>query len=189
MKRMCFFPLRLEGLRRIEPLENSDKRGYFCKYYDKETWAGAGLSFEVSENFVSFSKKHVLRGLHIQQPHPQAKLVSVLYGEIYDVGVDLRQDSATYGQWEGVILSHENRQALYLPEGFAHGFLVRSDFALVSYLCAGTYESAGDGGIFWKDRQIGIDWGLAVGQQPILSERDAALPLLAEYEKERRQSI
>lgn len=187
MKQMGFDPLRLEGLALIQPLENSDKRGYFCKYFDKEIWEREGISFAVSENFVSFSQKHVLRGLHIQVPNPQAKLVSVLYGEIYDVGVDLRRGSATYGQWEGVTLSHENRQGLYLPEGFAHGFLVRSDFALVSYLCAGAYEPEGDGGIFWNDAQIGIDWGFAAGEQPILSQRDAALPLLAEYE--RRQGI
>lgn len=186
MKEMGFLPLRLEGLTLVQPLESSDKRGYFCKYYDQEIWAGQGISLEVSENFVSFSRKHVLRGLHIQQPHPQAKLVSVLYGEIYDVGVDLRPDSPTYGQWEGVVLSHENRKGLYLPEGFAHGFLVRSDFALVSYLCAGAYEAEGDGGIFWNDTQIGIDWGFAVGEQPVLSERDAALPSLEGYERWRR---
>lgn len=182
MKQMAFLPLHLEGLTLVQPLESSDKRGYFYKYYDRETWAGEGLFLEVAESFVSFSKKHVLRGLHIQQPHPQAKLVSVLYGEIYDVGVDLRRGSATYGQWEGVVLSHENRQGLYLPEGFAHGFLVRSDFALVSYLCGGAYEPEGDGGIFWNDARIGIDWGLHAGEQPILSERDAALPLLEKYE-------
>lgn len=184
MSGLCFTPLGLEGLQKVTPFYATDLRGYFLKLYEKNDFRGAGIDGEVWESFVTFSKQHVLRGLHIQHPHPQAKLVTVLYGEIFDVGVDLRQDSPTYGQWEGLVLSHENRQGLYLPEGFAHGFLVRSDFALVSYLCGGAYDPAGDGGVCWQDAAIGVDWGLPEGVRPIVSQRDENLPTLAMYERQ-----
>ena len=172
MSGLTFTPMRLEGLQKVTPFYAEDLRGYFLKIYEK------------GESFVTFSKRHVLRGLHIQRPNPQAKLVTVLYGEIFDVGVDLRQGSPTYGQWEGLVLSHENRQGLYLPEGFAHGFLVRSDFALVSYLCSGEYDPKGDGGIRWDDVDVSVDWGLPAGIRPIVSQRDENLPTLAVYERQ-----
>lgn len=186
MSGLTFTPMRLEGLQKVTPFYATDLRGYFLKIYEKGAFRGAGMDGEIWESFVTFSKRNVLRGLHIQRPKPQAKLVTVLYGEIFDVGVDLRQGSPTYGQWEGLVLSHENRQGLYLPEGFAHGFLVRSDFALVSYLCSGAYDPKGDGGIRWDDVDVGVDWGLTVGMRPIVSQRDGNLPTLADYERQGR---
>ena len=174
---------KLEGMRVIESFYAVDERGYFWKYFQEEALKQIGWQGTVSETFVSFSHQHVLRGMHIQQPYPQEKLVNVLWGEIWDVGLDLRPNSVTYGQWDGVCLSRENRRGLYLPAGIAHGFVVRSETALVSYVCAGEYLPEGDGGIRWDDPQIRIDWGLRQNEVPIVSKRDRELPTLAEWER------
>lgn len=179
-------PLGGEGMRVITPFFQEDLRGSFCKVFRRELLLELGAADEVSEIIFTRSRRSVLRGLHLQWPRSQWKIVMVLEGEIFDVGVDLRRDSPSYGQWRGLLLSAENRKALYLPEGFAHGFLVRSEQALVAYLCGGDYDPAGDGGIRWDDPAIGVVWPFWPGECPILSEKDASLPALAEYEKKRR---
>ena len=172
MSGLTFTPMRLEGLQKVTPFYAEDLRGYFLKIYEKGAFRGAGIDGEIWESFVTFSKRHVLRGLHIQRPNPQAKLVTVLYGEIFDVGVDLRQGSPTYGQWEGLVLSHENRQGLYLPEGFAHGFLVLSDEAEFAYKCTDFYHPGDEGGLAWNDPEIGVEWPIEEGMELIISEKD-----------------
>ena len=172
MSGLTFTPLKLEGLQKVMPFYATDLRGYFLKIYEKGAFRGAGMDGEIWESFVTFSKRNVLRGLHIQRPNPQAKLVTVLYGEIFDVGVDLRQGSPTYGQWEGLVLSHENRQGLYLPEGFAHGFLVLSDEAEFAYKCTDFYHPGDEGGLLWSDPEIGVDWPIEEGMKLIISEKD-----------------
>lgn len=179
-------PLELAGMAVIQPFFQQDERGSFCKVFRRELLSGLGSAEAVSEMFFTRSAKSVLRGLHIQWPRPQWKVVTALEGEIFDVGVDLRRDSPVYGQWQGLLLSAENRKALYLPAGFAHGFLVRSEEALVAYLCGGDYDPAGDGGIRWDDPNLGVAWPLLPGEIPVLSQKDAALPALTEYEKWRR---
>ena len=176
-------PLGLGEMAVIEPFFQQDARGSFCKVFRRELLSALGTAEEVSELFYTRSKKGVLRGMHFQRPNPQWKVVTALEGEIYDVGVDLREDSPDFGQWRALRLSAENRRAVYLPPGFAHGFLVLSEGALVAYLCGGAYDPAGDGGICWNDPEIGIVWPLSPGERPLLSPRDAALPGLAEYRK------
>jgi dTDP-4-dehydrorhamnose 3,5-epimerase len=128
----------------------------------------------------SKSKKGVLRGLHFQKKHPQGKLVRVLRGKVFDVGVDLRSDSETYGEWQGVILSGENKKQFYVPEGFAHGFLVLSETATFAYKCTDFYHPEDEGGIIWGDKDINIDWPLDNIDEIILSEKDKELNSLAE---------
>lgn len=176
-------PLSLDGLAVIEPFFKEDERGFFCKPFLREFFWQEGMDGEISEVFFTRSRKSVLRGLHFQAPHPQWKLVTVLEGEIFDVGVDLRKNSPSFGKWQGVMLCEKEKKALYLPEGFAHGFLVRSSYALVAYLCGGDYDAKGDGGILWNDSQIGIRWPLEKGEKPILSQKDRSLPTLAELQK------
>ncbi|MBM6828645.1 dTDP-4-dehydrorhamnose 3,5-epimerase [Anaerotignum lactatifermentans] len=180
-------PLGLEGMRVITPFFQEDLRGSFCKVFRRELFSELGAAEEFSEMFFTRSQRSVLRGLHFQWSRPQWKIVTVLEGEIFDVGVDLRRDSPAYGQWRGISLSAENKKVLYLPAGFAHGFLVRSEQALVAYLCGGDYDPAADGGIRWDDPAIGVAWPFRPGECPVLSPKDAALPTLAEYEERRRR--
>ena len=179
--------LELPGMWTVRAFLQKDERGSFCKMYEREKLVRLGMEEALDEAFFTRSQKGVLRGLHIQCRHPQAKLVYVLEGEIFDVGVDLRKGASTYGKWAGVTLSAKNQKGLYLPAGFAHGFLVRSPWALVGYFCSGPYEKESDSGVIWCDESIGIDWGLTPGQVPILSEKDQALPTLLEYERRGRQ--
>ena len=181
-----FEPMRLDGMCKVFPFVSEDERGTFVKWYEREALSRAGMSGGIWEHFTSYSKRGVLRGLHIGRLHPQAKLVYLLCGEVFDVGVDLRPDSETYGQWEGVHLSDKTPQAVFLPAGFAHGFFVRSEFAVVGYLCQGWYEKEGDSGVRWDDPRLAISWGLSAGEVPILSERDRHLPDLTAYERSGR---
>ena len=148
----------IEGLYIIEPTVHGDARGYFMETYNQQDMQEAGLDMVFVQDNQSMSKKGVLRGLHFQKQYPQGKLVRVFEGSVFDVAVDLRKDSPTYGQWYGEILSAENKKQLYISEGFAHGFLVLSDTATFCYKCTDFYHPGDEGGIAWNDSIIGIEW-------------------------------
>ncbi len=165
----------LPGVLVVEPDVFGDPRGFFMESWNRTRYEEAGLLAEFVQDNLSFSARGVLRGLHFQNPNPQGKLVSVLQGEVFDVAVDIRVGSPTFGQWVGVSLSSDNKRQLYVPEGFAHGFVVTSDTALFSYKCTDYYNPQAEGYVLWNDRELGIDWPV---DEPILSVKDrAALPL------------
>jgi len=168
---------QLPGVVIIEPKIFEDSRGFFMEIWSQRRYAEVGLPERFVQDNVSFSRKGVLRGLHFQNPNAQAKLVYVLRGEVFDVAVDIRIGSPTFGEWVGVSLSETNRRQLYIPEGFAHGYCVTSQSALFAYKCTGFYEPTAEGGISWEDQALGIDWPCS---KPILSEKDRRLPRLAE---------
>lgn len=172
----------LPGALVIEPQVFEDARGFFYESYNKDKYRAAGLTAEFVQSNVSRSSKGVLRGLHYQWPDPQGKLVSVLEGEVFDVAVDIRRNSPTFGQWTGVMLTADNHRHFWIPEGFAHGFCVLSESATFTYQCSAPYNRAADAGVRWNDADIGIDWPLA---QPILSEKDERAPYLREVSPER----
>lgn len=142
----------------IEPKVFGDERGYFYEAYNKNTFHELGLDYDFVQDNQSFSKKGVIRGLHFQKQFPQAKLVRVIEGEVFDVAVDLRKDSPTFGKWYGVTLSGENKKMFMIPRGFAHGFLVLSDIAIFSYKCDDFYHPGDEGGIIFNDPDINIEW-------------------------------
>ena len=181
MKEFRFEALPIEGPRLIEPFYSEDDRGYFLKSFEKRIFEENGISMEPFETFESLSVKGVLRGMHFQTQLPQAKLIRAVTGKIFDAAVDLRNGSATFGKWCGVELSRENRLCFYIPPGFAHGFLVLSESALVSYLCAGEYLKEYDMGIRWDDKDIGIAWPMETIGIPRVSERDQRLPTLRRF--------
>jgi dTDP-4-dehydrorhamnose 3,5-epimerase len=166
----------LPGVVIIEPRVFRDERGYFLETWNEATYAAAGLDLRFVQDNLSCSTRHVLRGLHYQEPYPQGKLVSVVAGEVYDVAVDIRTGSPTFGRWVGVTLSSENQRRLYIPEGYAHGFVVTSDSAIFAYKCTEGYRPDCDAGIRWDDPTIAIDWPVS---DPVVSPKDAAAPLLA----------
>ena len=172
----------LPGCKIIEPQVFGDSRGAFYESWNKPRWAQAGLDLDFVQSNVSISERGVLRGLHYQWPQPQGKLVSVLEGEVYDVAVDIRRGSPTFGRWTAVVISAENKREFWIPEGFAHGFAVLSERAIFSYLCTAQYDKAADAGVRWDDAKIGIDWPVS---QPLLSEKDAKAPLLDDVAAER----
>lgn len=161
----------IEGLCVITPTVFEDDRGYFVETYNKNDFTEAGLDMEFVQDNQSKSSKGVLRGLHFQKEHPQGKLVRVLSGEVYDVAVDLRKDSKTYGKYFGVVLSDENKKQFYIPKGFAHGFVVLSDEAVFAYKCTDFYHPNDEGGLKYDDPDIGIDWPIE-GLNLIMSEKD-----------------
>lgn len=154
----------IEGLYVIEPAVHGDERGYFMETYSKRDMLEAGLDLEFVQDNQSMSVKGVLRGLHFQKEFPQGKLVRVIKGKVFDVAVDLRKGSATYGKWFGIELSEENKKQFYIPEGFAHGFLVLSDVAEFCYKCTDFYHPGDEGGLAWNDPEIGIEWPEVVGE-------------------------
>ena len=160
----------------IEPKLFGDNRGYFMETYNEDEFRKNGLNYNFVQDNQSKSKKGVLRGLHFQKKYPQAKLVRVLEGEVYDVAVDLRKDSPTYGKWVGVLLSSDNNKMLMIPRGFAHGFVVLSETAVFAYKCDEFYHPEDEGGIIWNDPEIGIEW--PYDGKLILSEKDKKHPLL-----------
>ena len=166
----------IEGLYVIEPEVRGDARGYFVETYNQRDMAAAGLNMVFVQDNQSESRKGVLRGLHYQKEHPQGKLVRVICGEVFDVAVDLRPGSATYGQWHGERLSAENKKQFYIPEGFAHGFYVLSDRAEFCYKCTDFYHPGDEGGIRWDDPTIGIRWPLIEGAPLIMSDKDQKWP-------------
>lgn len=159
----------------IEPAVFGDERGFFFETWNAERFAAMGLPGNFVQSNVSCSSKGVLRGLHYQWPRPQGKLVTVLEGEVYDVAVDIRRGSPTFGRWEAVILSGENKRQFWIPEGFAHGFAVLSERALFSYLCTDIYVKEVDSGIRWNDPALAVDWPISA---PILSAKDETTPFL-----------
>ncbi|MBE6088922.1 MAG: dTDP-4-dehydrorhamnose 3,5-epimerase [Clostridium beijerinckii] len=182
MKNFNFNVTRIDGVYIIEPKTFGDSRGYFMETYNKEQFCEAGLNMIFVQDNESKSSKGVLRGLHFQKKHSQGKLVRVTKGEVFDVAVDLRTGSPTYGQWEGVILSDENKKQFYIPEGFAHGFLVLSDEAVFNYKCTDIYSPEYDGGVMWNDPEINIEWPLDLIKNIILSEKDKTHPNLNELD-------
>lgn len=172
MGTFAFTRTSLTGVCWIDNFCVEDSRGYFIKDYEKDIFLENGLELDFFESFESLSRKNVLRGLHFQINKPQAKLVRSITGEIYDVVVDLRSNSDTFGKWEGFYLSQENRKSLYIPKGCAHGFCTLSESAIVSYKCVGKYQQGTDSGIVWNDMDLAIDWPI---ENPIISERDSGL--------------
>lgn len=158
----------------IEPKVFGDHRGFFMETYQAARYKEAGIAMDFVQDNHSRSQKGVLRGLHFQITKPQGKLVRVTSGEVFDVAVDLRKGSATYGQWEGVMLSGENHKQFYVPPGFAHGFVVLSDTADFLYKCTDYYDPSDEGGILWNDPDLAIDWHLG-GVEPKLSDKDQKL--------------
>lgn len=154
----------IEGLCVITPAVHGDKRGYFMETYNQRDMEEAGLNLNFVQDNQSSSTKGVLRGLHFQKQYPQGKLVRAIRGSVFDVAVDLRKHSKTYGKWFGVELTEENKKQFYIPEGFAHGFLVLSDIAEFCYKCTDFYHPADEGGIAWNDPEIGITWPEVQGE-------------------------
>ncbi len=166
--------LKLEGLKLIKPRRINDERGFFQETYNFNTYAEAGIEARFVQDNWSRSSKGVLRGLHYQFEHPQAKLVSVLQGEVYDVAVDMRRGSETFGNWVGTALSSDNGNQLYVPEGFAHGFLVLSNTVDFMYKCSDFYSPGDEYGVIWNDSSISIEWPDAGDK--IISDKDVILP-------------
>ena len=172
MGKITVTPCDIEGLYVIEPTVFKDERGYFVETYNQNDMKEAGLDMVFVQDNQSMSTRGVLRGLHFQKQFPQGKLVRVVRGKVFDVAVDLRSDSKTYGKWFGVELSAENMKQFYIPEGFAHGFLVLSDEAEFCYRCADFYHPGDEGGLAWNDPEIGVEWPLEEGVDLIISEKD-----------------
>ena len=162
----------IEGLKVIEPTVFGDERGYFVETYNYKDFAEAGIDCQFVQDNQSSSKKGVLRGLHFQKEFPQDKLVRVVRGEVFDVAVDLREGSSTYGKWFGVVLSAENKKQFFIPKNFAHGFLVLSETAEFAYKCTDFYHPNDEGGIIWNDPDIGIEWPIPKDLELVLSEKD-----------------
>lgn len=172
----------IPGVVVVEPAVHGDVRGFFMEAWHAGRYGEAGLPTRFLQSNVSCSGPGVIRGLHYQYPEPQGKLISVLDGRVFDVAVDIRSDSATFGQWAGVELSGENHRQMYVPEGFAHGFCVLGEGALLAYLCTTEYRAEFDAVVAWDDPDIGVRWPVPDGR---LSARDAAAPRLADIPRER----
>ena len=182
MGNFTFNETEIKGVYIIDVKTYGDERGYFMETYKSSDFKAAGIDCDFVQDNQSSSRRGVLRGLHFQKNHPQAKLVRVLKGEVFDVAVDLRKGSETYGKWTGVVLSGENRRQFFIPKGFAHGFVVMSEHAEFAYKCDDLYHPEDEGGIMWNDPEIGIEWP-DVGEL-ILSEKDKVHPSLAESKTE-----
>lgn len=179
---MKFIETDLPGVIRIEPAVHSDDRGFFMETWQAKRFRDAGIDAEFVQDNFSQSSKGTLRGLHYQIEQPQGKLVRVVSGEVLDVAVDLRKSSPGFGSWVAEILSADNKHQLWVPPGFAHGFLVLSDTATFEYKCTDYYAPEFERSIRWNDPDIGIDWPVAVTQQPVLSGKDSAAPFLKDAE-------
>lgn len=184
MGKFKFNETQIEGVYIIETGVFGDNRGYFMETYNYNDFKEAGLHMNFVQDNQSKSKKGVLRGLHFQKEHAQGKLVRVIKGEVFDVAVDLRKNSKTYGEWVGVILSEENKKQFYVPEGFAHGFLVLSDEAEFCYKCTDFYHPESEGGIMWNDPDIDIKWPTEKIENIILSDKDQKHPKFSECKVE-----
>lgn len=176
-----FTETSIEGVLVVDVTAYGDERGYFVETYKRSDFVSGGIDAEFVQDNQSSSTKGVLRGLHFQIEHPQSKLVRVVRGEVFDVAVDLRPDSPTYGKWEGVVLSAENKRQFFVPRGFAHGFLVLSDVAEFCYKCDDVYHPGDEGGLMWNDPEIGVAWPLSGGIQVVLSEKDGLHPSFSVY--------
>lgn len=174
----------IEGLKVITPAVFGDTRGYFMETYQYEDFKQAGIDVNFVQDNQSASRQGVLRGLHFQKEYPQDKLVRVIKGEVFDVAVDLREGSATFGKWFGVHLSEENKKQFFVPKGFAHGFLVLSEYAEFCYKCSDFYRPGDEGGLIWNDAEIGIKWPISIDMELLLSDKDTKWGTLSEYVKE-----
>lgn len=166
----------IDGVLLITPAVYGDSRGYFTETYNERDYREAGIDVTFVQDNESRSARGVLRGLHFQKTHPQAKLVRVLEGEVFDVAVDLREGSPTHGQWTGAVLTAENHKQIFIPKGFAHGFLVLSEYAVFAYKCDDFYDPTDEGGLLWNDPSIGIEWPIAPDMTLLLSEKDKHQP-------------
>ena len=178
----------IEGLKVITPTVFGDDRGYFMETYNENDMKEAGMDYVFVQDNQSASKKGVLRGLHFQKEFPQDKLVRVVNGEVFDVAVDLREGSATFGKWYGVLLSAENKKQFMIPKNFAHGFIVLSDYAEFCYKCTDFYHPNDEGGLLWKDPEIGVEWPMPEGMTEAdltLSDKDQKWSGIAAYKAER----
>lgn len=178
----------IQGLKVIEPAVFGDARGYFMETYNYNDFAEAGIDVTFVQDNQSASKKGVLRGLHFQINYPQDKLVRVVNGEVYDVAVDLREGSETFGKWYGVLLSAENKKQFFVPKNFAHGFLVLSDYAEFCYKVTDFYHPNDEGGILWNDSELGVEWPIPKdmsAEDLLLSDKDKVQKSFAEYKAER----
>jgi dTDP-4-dehydrorhamnose 3,5-epimerase len=174
---MEFRRLGLDGVILVAPDVIHDARGFFLETYHRDKYAAGGIPETFVQDNQSFSRQGVLRGLHAQLRHPQGKLVRAIVGEIFDVAVDIRPDSPTFGRWAGAMLTADNAYQLYVPPGFAHGFCVLSETAHVQYKCTDVYQPGDEIGVVWNDPEIGIEWPL---ENPVLNEKDSKAPRLAE---------
>lgn len=172
MQNFNFIKTEIEDLYIIEPKVFIDNRGYFMETYNARAFKEAGLNMVFVQDNQSKSKQGILRGLHFQYKYPQGKLVRVTKGKVFDVAVDIRNNSKTFGKWYGIVLSEENKKQFYVPEGFAHGFLVLSDEAEFVYKCTDFYHPEDEGGIQWNDTYVNIDWPLDKVKEIVLSEKD-----------------
>ncbi|MBK8286181.1 MAG: dTDP-4-dehydrorhamnose 3,5-epimerase [Ahniella sp.] len=175
-------PLAIADVKLIEPQVFGDARGFFFEGFNRQRYADAGMDIDLVQVNLSRSTRGVLRGLHYQWPNPQGKLVSVLEGEVFDVAVDIRRGSPTFGQWVAAVLSAENKRQLWVPEGFAHGFVVTSDNALFHYGCTAPYDKTADANLRWNDARLAIDWPIGA---PSLSDKDERAPFLDEIAEDR----
>ena len=173
----------IEGLYILEPKVFYDDRGYFMETYNQNDFDELGLNMKFVQDNESKSKRGVLRGLHFQKKHPQGKLVRVIKGSVYDVAVDIRKNSKTFGKWVGVELSEENKKQFYIPQGFAHGFLVLSEEAQFVYKCSDFYHPEDEGGIIYNDSTINISWPIPEDMEVVISEKDKKWGGLKEYVK------
>lgn len=174
----------IEGLKIITPEVHGDNRGYFVETYQKKDFEAIGVDVEFVQDNQSASKRGVLRGLHFQKEFPQDKLVRVIKGEVFDVAVDLRKDSKTFGKWFGVVLSEENKKQFFVPKNFAHGFLVLSDYAEFCYKCSDFYHPGDEGGLAYNDPEIGVEWPIAEDMELVFSERDTKWSGIRQYMEE-----
>jgi dTDP-4-dehydrorhamnose 3,5-epimerase len=179
---MKIIDAQLPGCKIIEPQVFGDSRGVFYETWNQARWAAQGLDLDFVQSNVSMSERGVLRGLHYQWPQAQGKLVSVLEGEVYDVAVDIRRGSPNFGQSMAIVLSAGNKRLFWIPEGFAHGFVVLSERVVFHYLCTAAYSREADAGICWNDSRLAIDWPVSA---PSLSDKDAKLPFLEDIADQR----
>lgn len=165
----------MDGVFLVTPFFSEDQRGYFVKNFEKNFYKATGFNIDIDEQFENYSLHNVIRGLHFQSKYPQDKIIRTINGEIYDVIVDLRKDSKTFGQWRHFFLSDKNKMSLFIPKGCAHGFIVLSNNALISYMCIGEYYFEHDTGIVWNDKTLNISWPIDKQYELIISEKDSKL--------------
>ncbi len=173
---------KIPDIKIIEPNVHGDDRGYFFESYKEERFIEKNLPVRYIQENQAKSQKGVLRGLHYQLEHPQGKLVTVPYGRVWDVAVDLRQSSETFGQWIGIEISQDNHRSVYIPQGFAHGYCVLSEEAIFQYKCTDTYHPEDEYGLLWNDADLGITWPI---KTPLISEKDLKHPILNIIQKEK----